>query len=206
MLIEERTARLLAGAMVAACAASAPLAVAEGQGILPCNVRGAQKWLSSRRSFLDSATAGVAKICYSRPSARGRVVFGGIVPFGKAWRTGANEPTTLQLSASAEIAGVRLAAGRYVLMTIPGPAQWGIAFYRTDATDDPVRMFRSMVLVGQGIATAEALDEAVDPFTIRVQDGTTGPDFLLEWERLRVRVPVRPSATDGARSGAPPPG
>jgi hypothetical protein len=206
MPIEERAARLLAGAMVFACAASAPLAVADGQEIPACNVRGSQQWLSSRRSFLDSVTAGVAKICYSRPSARGREVFGGIVPFGKAWRTGANEPTTLQLSTSAEIAGVRLAAGRYVLMTVPGPARWGIAFYRTDATDDPVHMFRSMVLVGQGVAMVEALDEVVDPFRIRVQDGTTGPDFLLEWERLRVRVPVRPSTTNEARPGPPPPG
>lgn len=195
--LRPRCVRLLAPAMFAAFAMSALVGVAGGQETpLLCNVRGPQKWLASRRSILDSATvavgAGVAKICYSRPRARGRVVYGGIVPLGKAWRTGANEPTTLYLSTSAEIAGVQLAAGRYLLMTIPGPASWGILFYTTDSTDDPVRRFQTMVLFGHGFAKTEALDDTVDPFTIRVQDVKGDPEFLLEWERLRVRVPVRP--------------
>ena len=80
-----------------------------------CKVQGSHEWLSQRSSPLDSATLVIAgttaKVCYSRPSARGRVVFGGIVPYNKLWRTGANEPTVLHLPFPAEVAGIRLEAG-----------------------------------------------------------------------------------------------
>jgi hypothetical protein len=159
-----------------------------------CQVRGSHQWLSQRASPLDSATVSVggrmAKVCYSRPSARGRQVFGGLVQYGTAWRTGANEPTVLHLPFPAEVAGVRLQAGRYMLFTVPRPDAWLVVFYESDAVE-AVEMFRSMRLVGQGTAPSEALSAPVDTFTIRGIDGAPDGQLLLEWERVRVRVPIR---------------
>ncbi len=133
----------------------------------------------------------VAKVCYSRPSARGRTVFGGLVPYGKAWRTGANEPTVLHLPFPAEVAGVRLDAGRYMLFTVPQPERWVIAIFISDATD-PVEMFQTMRSVGEGMVVAESLETHVETFTIRGTTGAAVAELILEWERVRVRIPIRP--------------
>ena len=67
-------------------------------------------------------------ITYSRPSARGRDIFGGLVPYGQVWRTGANEATTIALSDDVTIDGQALPKGTYSLHTIPGKEQWTIIF------------------------------------------------------------------------------
>lgn len=159
-----------------------------------CQVRGSPQWLASRASPLDSATlligTRVAKICYSRPSARGRSVYDSLAPFGKAWRTGANEPTILELSDSADVAGVALAPGRYVLLTVPRPAQWVVLFHTFAASDDPARIFQTLVEVGHGTAQATTLPAPVETFVIRATQEPSGAAFLLEWGPLRARLPV----------------
>ena len=67
-------------------------------------------------------------ITYSRPAARGRQIFGGLVPYDKVWRTGANEATTISFSDDVTINGQPLPKGTYSLHTIPGPEQWTIIF------------------------------------------------------------------------------
>jgi len=67
-------------------------------------------------------------ITYSRPAARGRQIFGGLVPYDKVWRTGANEATTISFSDDVTINGQPLPKGTYSLHTIPGKDQWTIIF------------------------------------------------------------------------------
>jgi len=67
-------------------------------------------------------------ITYSRPSARGRDIFGGLVPYDKVWRTGANEATTISFSEDVTIDGQPLPKGTYSLHTIPGKDSWTIIF------------------------------------------------------------------------------
>lgn len=67
-------------------------------------------------------------ITYSRPAARGRQIFGGLVPYDKVWRTGANEATTISFSDDVTINGQPLLKGTYSLHTIPGKDQWTIIF------------------------------------------------------------------------------
>jgi DUF2911 family protein len=67
-------------------------------------------------------------ITYSRPAARGRQIFGGLVPYGTVWRTGANEATTISFSNDVTINGQPLPKGTYSLHTIPGKDQWTIIF------------------------------------------------------------------------------
>ena len=63
---------------------------------------------------------------YSRPSVKGRQIFGGVVPFDQVWRTGANSATTITLSHDATIGGTKLAAGTYGIFTIPGKSEWTV--------------------------------------------------------------------------------
>ncbi len=61
---------------------------------------------------------------YSRPSMRNRKIFGGLVPYGQVWRTGANAATTLKTEADLDIGGASVPKGTYTLYTVPGPDKW----------------------------------------------------------------------------------
>lgn len=63
---------------------------------------------------------------YSRPSVKGRQIFGGVVPFDQVWRTGANSATTIAFTNDATISGTKLAAGTYGIFTIPGKTEWTV--------------------------------------------------------------------------------
>ncbi len=82
----------------------------------------------------DSATTASGlkiKIDYSQPSVKGRTIGKDIAPYGKVWRTGANEATTFEISKDAMVEGKKLPAGKYSLYTIPGEKEWTIIFNKT---------------------------------------------------------------------------
>ena len=68
------------------------------------------------------------KVTYCSPSKKGREIFGGLVPYGSVWRTGANEATTFHTITDLVVGGQALPAGDYSLWTIPGPQQWTVIF------------------------------------------------------------------------------
>ena len=68
------------------------------------------------------------KVEYSRPGVKGRKIFGGFLPYGQLWRTGANEPTRFTTTDSITVAGVGLAKGTYIILTIPNADSWDIIF------------------------------------------------------------------------------
>jgi hypothetical protein len=142
---------------------------------------------------LDSATVTVgttiAKICYSRPSARGRPV-DSLVPLGHAWRTGANEPTTLTLTAALDIGGANLRAGRYVILTVPQAERWLLVFHTTPDTE-PAKMFANLTEAATGSGRLERLASPIEQFTIRPALDSAGAAFVLEWGVHRAHVPVR---------------
>ena len=87
-------------------------------------------------------------VVYSRPSAKGRAIFGGIVPYGQVWRTGANQATKLTFSTPVKLEGHEIPAGTYALFTIPGESEWTIIVstninqwgsFKYDQKDDLVR-------------------------------------------------------------------
>ena len=167
--------------------------VARTGGLLACHVRGSQQWLATRPSPLDSVALTVggasAKICYSRPSARGRSV-DSLVPPGPAWRMGANEPTTITLTDTLKVGGALLGAGRYVILGVPGVARWTLVFYTTPDTE-PAKMFQNLKQVAAGTGEVEHLAQPVEQFTIRRESDSTRSDLLLEWGTWRVRVPIQ---------------
>jgi len=84
--------------------------------------------LSPKASVMQTIGLTEVKITYSRPAVRNRVIWGGLEPYGKVWRTGANEATTISFQDEVAINGKELAAGTYALFTIPGKKEWTIIF------------------------------------------------------------------------------
>lgn len=137
-----------------------------------------------------SGTIGKANISvdYGRPSKNGRAVFGGIVPFGEVWRTGANEATEISFSTDVTIAGKPLKAGRYQLFTIPRAdkwtiifnsklGQWGAFFY--DAKSDVLKVD---VPVG-------STDAAVERLLLKVETEPMA-GLSISWDKTKVLVPI----------------
>ncbi len=153
---------------------------------------------ATRRSPLDSVTFKIqdktVKVCYGRPSARGRSIMGGLVPYGSLWRTGANEPTMLHTAVALEVAGISIEPGSYSLYTVPGESQWEIVVNRSISQWGHESRYTADVQaqeVGRAIVAAGASEEHVEMFTMRAEPGEGDTAMLvMEWERTRVKVPI----------------
>ena len=176
---------------------------------LECEPQASRDQLAQRPSPYDSVLARVgnmeARICYSRPIARGRVIFGGLVPYDMLWRTGANEPTTIHLPFPAEIAGITIDPGKYSIYTVPSTREWVVVVNASTSQGGLTRdegQFRNQYVpevraqeVGRSLVMSEPAGEHVEQFTIRSeQTGSDSAHIVLEWERTRVRIPVRVSS------------
>lgn len=154
--------------------------------------------LAARTSPYDSVMVMVGNrhsmLCYGRPSARGRAIFGELVPFGKLWRTGANEPTIIHLPFAASIAGVSVAPGSYSIYTVPGQSEWEVVINRSISQWGHEGSYTDALKaqeVGRGKVKSEAVAAPVEVFTIRAESaGANTTNLLLEWEKTRVRIPV----------------
>jgi hypothetical protein len=155
--------------------------------------------LSSRQSPLDSVLFEVGgqevKVCYGRPSARGRTMIGGeAAPYGQIWRTGANETTKILTPVALSIGGVEVPAGTYALYTVPGEAEWGIVVNRAHEQWGHERYYTDEIEAqeaGRATAKTEPVENHVETFTIRAEpQGDGSVHLVLEWENTRVRVPI----------------
>ena len=151
--------------------------------------------LATRKSPLDSLSFNVGssdvKVCYGRPSLRGSHMLGGSdVPYGKLWRTGANEPTMIHTSGPLVVAGIKVPAGSYSLYTVPNASEWEVIVNKSITQWGEEHNYTDAVKaqeLGRGKVKPEALKNPVEVFTI-----TSEPGFLvLEWETTRVKIPVR---------------
>ena len=151
---------------------------------------------SPQDSVTFAAGGATVKVCYSRPSLRGRHMVGAeAVPYGRVWRTGANEATMIHTTGHLVIAGIHLEAGTYALYTVPGEREWEVMVNRSymqwgheGTYSDSVRAQE----VGRGRVPAARTSAPVERFTISSQP-TNGGDanLVLEWENTRVAIPVQ---------------
>ena len=162
-----------------------------------------------RSSPLDSLTFEVGghpvKVCYGRPSARGRTMIGGRdVPFGKLWRTGANEPTMIHTTGPIVLAGIELAKGSYSLYTRPGEDEWVVIVNRSITQWGHIASYDYKVRkqeVGQVALRRERPERHVETMTFRTEAGSDdGVILVLEWEESLIRIPVA-IATGRTRGG-----
>ena len=139
----------------------------------------------------DSVRVGVGganlSVRYSRPSTRGRVIFGNVVPWNQVWRTGANQATVLETSADLTVAGTAVPAGNYSLWTIPSPAGWKLIINKNsgqwgtdyDAQYDLARLDMKV----------EGLPQPVEQFTIAIEPKGKRGVLKLEWDKTRASIP-----------------
>ncbi len=133
---------------------------------------------------------------YSRPSAKGRVIFGDLVPFGKVWRTGANENTVITFSEDITIDGKILKQGKYALYTNPKPDSWEIIFY-SDATNwGTPKVWDETKVALRSVVKPFMSDKKVETFTISINNLENGAAILeLLWEKtvvdMKFEVPTQ---------------
>jgi len=146
-----------------------------------------------------SQTVGLTDVSidYSSPAARGRVIFGGVVPLGQVWRAGANAATKIVFSKDVQIGGKTVAAGAYALFAIPAKDRWTFIVNK-DAGQFGAFQYRQ----AEDVVRVEVKPEAA-PFRERMSfifSETTdeGTRLDLEWERTRASLPIRVATAEQA--------
>lgn len=136
---------------------------------------------------------------YSRPSMRGRKIFGGLEAYGELWRTGANQNTTISFSDDVVVQDKELKAGTYAIYTRPGEAVWEVIFYTdTNNWGLPQEWDESKVAA---TVTVEAypISESIETFTITFDDlHNNGATLGLLWEKTYAGVKIVVPTVDKA--------
>jgi len=137
---------------------------------------------------------------YSRPSMRGRTIFGDLVPYNQLWRTGANKNTMISFSDDVKIGGKDVKAGSYAIFTKPGEAVWEIIFYSdTENWGTPQNWDASKVAASVKTEVIK-MPMDVETFTITIDDLTNnGASLGILWEDVYVGVPFEVPTSDKAK-------
>jgi tetratricopeptide (TPR) repeat protein len=145
---------------------------------------------SPTQSIKQDFGLGSVEITYSRPGAKGRKIFGDLVPFNKLWRTGANAATIIKFSEPVEIKGKKIDTGSYALYTIPGIEtwevilnkgikNWGIEGY--NESDDILRVSIEPM----------KMETKIETFTLQFADvKPESCELHIMWERTALAIPI----------------
>jgi hypothetical protein len=131
------------------------------------------------------------ELSYSRPGVKSRKIFGDLVPYGKVWRTGANQATTLTFGDTVTIGGATILPGKYGLLTIPGATEWTFIITRqTDVTSAAAYKQDQDIVRVQ--ASSHTLPFSVETFTIEFSN-LTGSSCNLDllWDNVAVGIPIQ---------------
>lgn len=145
------------------------------------------------------------KIFYNRPYKKDRDIFGGLVPYGEVWRTGANEATTFETNKDLIVDGSLLPAGIYTLWTIPQKDSWKVIFnsklYAWGITldNEASREAEHDVLVLE--RPVQHLNPEVEQFTISIAEEHELLFLVLAWDQVSLRVPIRLSQSQSREVG-----
>lgn len=134
------------------------------------------------------------EIEYSRPNKNDREIFGGLVPNGKLWRTGANAPTKIRFSDAVKVGDKELPAGEYALFTIPAASEWTVIFSR-DAKVQSAADYKQENDAARVMVKPTTLANPIETFTIELADVKGAAATLqLQWDKTR--VPVKLTTND----------
>lgn len=137
-------------------------------------------------AYLRDDSGVVAKVVYSRPYAKGREIFGSLVPYGKVWRTGADEATEITFYRDVTFGGQKVSKGTYTLFTIPGEQEWEVILntglhqwgaYRKDDSKDAYKVK----------ASVSSLDSSVENFAIAF----TEDKMAMAWDKTMASVSIK---------------
>jgi hypothetical protein len=145
--------------------------------------------LSPQAGISQNFGYNIATVSYSRPAASGRVIWGGVVPYGQVWRAGANEPTVVSFTRDVEVNGNALPAGSYGLFVLPEKQSWTVIFSRNtkgwgaygyNDKDDALRVSATPAKAPH----EERLEFAFDDIS------ESGATLTLHWAGLKAGVKV----------------
>jgi hypothetical protein len=132
----------------------------------------------------------LARIIYSRPKKKNRIIFGDLVPYGKIWRTGANEATEITFYEDVLFNSEKVKAGTYALYTIPSKGNWVVIINKVINTwgaysyDDSLDILRTTVKSRNTAATLE-------DFSVTFKPTKYGSDLLMGWDDTFVEIPIQ---------------
>jgi hypothetical protein len=129
---------------------------------------------------------------YSRPSAKGRVVYGDVVPFGKTWRTGANASTKITFMEDVKVEGNDLKAGTYAIYSVPNKDSWDIMFYKDLMLGGDVTNYKAENEVLRIKVKPQALANHWETFTFDFMNlKSNSMDVAMIWEKTMVSFNVK---------------
>lgn len=139
-------------------------------------------------------------IAYSSPAAKGRTIWGELVPYGKIWRTGANSPTKLTSSRPFTFGGKEVAAGTYSVFTIPAEAKWTVILNKDPQNKGAFEhdVQHDVARIEVAPATAPARERLAFTFDNTTDDKT---ELVLDWAGLRVAVPLTVNTEEHVAKG-----
>ena len=152
---------------------------------------------------------------YSRPSKRGRDIFGNVVPFGKIWRTGADNCTTISFSTDVVINSQTIKSGKYSIFSIPNKETWEVMFYsETDLWGVPKDFDKNKVVFKSSFKLNKSgINSTLETFTIAFDNITNNDaNMTFSWDdvsvSVNINVPTKKIVSDNIKevmSGSPSP-
>ena len=146
--------------------------------------------LSPRDTTAQTIGSAHLVVDYGRPSKRRREIFGGLVPFGAVWRTGANEATHFRTDRDLVIGTIRVPRGTYTLWTIPGRDSWTLIINRqTGQWGTDYDKSRDL---GRTPMKVAAVRQPVEQFTIAITPARSGSAVLtMTWDTTQASIPIQ---------------
>lgn len=143
----------------------------------------------SASTYCDLGSGKAIKTIYSSPRMNGRKIYGGIVPFGQVWRTGANEATTFVTTSPFFVGGKLIPAGKYTIFTIPSAGKWTLIVNKKTGEWGIPYKYESDELARIDMSTTE-LSAPVENFAISYEKSGTGCTMNIDWETTRASVKI----------------
>lgn len=135
--------------------------------------------------------SGTIKTDYSSPRVKGRKIYGGLVPSGEVWRTGANEATTFVTSGDVVVGGKTVPAASYTIFTVPGSDKWTLIINKKTGEWGIPYKYESDELARVDMKVSK-LPAPVENFTIAYDKTGNGCTMRIDWENTRASVNITP--------------
>lgn len=145
----------------------------------------AQKPMPSPPAKAEGKIDGVSVVIdYHQPSAKGRKIMGGLVPYGQVWRTGANETTSIEFSDDVKIEGKSIAKGKYALFTLPGENEWSIIINKT------IKWGSSSYNEADDVLKVQVKPAKTSSFVETFNIAFEGNTVVMKWENTQVAFKI----------------
>jgi hypothetical protein len=141
-------------------------------------------------SFRGKDKQMLIKIVYGRPQKKGRVIFGELEPYGKVWRTGANEATEIKFYQDVSLDGKSIKAGTYTLFTIPEKDKWTIIL-NSELDQWGAYMYKKEKDVLRLDIKTNKPENVVEAFSILINETDNGANMIMAWDDVRIDIPIK---------------